>query len=199
MEVQEQAVVAPPGPVAITALRNATRHQHAQIEKQLQLGHDFSLAHYHRVLISFASFLGAWEPQLAQALPVAERAWFGRRCRLGLLRKDLAALGLPQPPPREPLGIALDEPGAAWGSLYVMEGSALGSQVIASRLERAHGLGPGNGCAYFGGRGRATAPLWREFQQRLEQALPGPREVASACRAAAQTFESLAASFQEAR
>jgi heme oxygenase len=199
MEVQEQAVPAPIGPAAITALRSATRHHHAQLEEQLRLGHDFSLAQYHRVLIAFASFLAAWEPRLAQALPAARRPWFRQRCRLQLARQDLAVLGLQDPGPPRTFSLDLADSAAAWGSLYVMEGSALGGQVIAARLLRSHGIGPCDGAAYFAGRGRATAPMWREFQQLLRQAVHAPAQVASASGAAVRTFEALAAVFEEAR
>lgn len=198
MEVEEQAEASRGGPAVIAALRDATRRHHAQIEERFQLGSNFGLAHYHRALIAFASFLAAWEPRLAQALPPHRRDWFQARSRLGLLRLDLAALGLREPAPSASLDIPLSMPGAAWGSLYVVEGSALGGQLIAAHLRKGHGIGVHNGGAFFHGRGPATAALWRDFLQQLSQAVQGPREQASACRAAQETFESLGTAWEAA-
>ncbi len=132
---------------------------------------------------------------MAQALPAWRRPWFLARCRGALLQQDLEALSLkPAAPPPE-LAVDLEPPGAAWGSLYVLEGSALGSQLIASRLREAHGIGPTNGGAYFGARGEATGALWREFRLQLEHELPTPSLQAAACRAAVQTFDALGAAF----
>jgi len=79
---------------------------------------------------------------------------------------------------------------AAWGSLYVLEGSALGGQVITRSLAEA-GLHPHNGTAYFHGWGDATPARWREFRAVLEAQLAGPGAVDDACEAARGTFDTL--------
>jgi len=61
----------------------------------------------------------------------------------------------------------LDGSGAAWGSLYVLEGSTLGGQVIEAALAAQAGS-PASGLTYFNDRGRRTGALWRETKQVIE-------------------------------
>jgi heme oxygenase len=146
-------------------------------------------AHYARVLQVFEAFLAAWEPSVAAALPPARSGWLEARSRRPFLLRDLQVLGVPtlqQTIPLAPLAGAA----AAWGSIYVMEGSALGSQVITRSLAEA-GLHPHSGAAYFHGWGDATGAMWREFRQLLEAELAQPVAADQACQAARQTFDTL--------
>ena len=149
-------------------------------------------AHYQRVLQVLDAFLGPWEDAVAGALPAARHEWLQRRSRRPFLLQDLHALALPslalRPPP-----LPLATPAAAWGSLYVLEGSALGGQAITRALAPA-GLRPGAGASYFHGWGDATARMWLEFRALLESELARPACVAAACAAACLTFDALSAS-----
>lgn len=143
--------------------------------------------HYARVLQVFDSFLAAWEPAVASALPAAWHAWLRARSRRPFLQQDLALDIAPVRPAAAP---ELHGPAAAWGSLYVLEGSALGGQVITRSLAHA-GLHPHRGAAYFHGWGAATEPMWRDFRAVLEQQVTGPAALAQACDAACRTFDTL--------
>jgi heme oxygenase len=145
--------------------------------------------HYVRVLQVMDAFLGSWEAAVAAALPARWRDWVHGRSRRGWLQQDLRALGAaplagPVPVPE------LATPAAAWGSLYVMEGSALGGQVITRELAAA-GLRPGAGASYFHGFGPATGAMWREFRAVLEAELAPADRIPPACEAARQTFDHL--------
>ena len=175
------------------ALRQATAQSHARIESLLQFEGDFTLGHYQRVMTGFAAFLLAWEPMIAQRLAPDARPWFARRVRGPFAIRDLAALGLTQPAPAR-LCIDLDGPAQVFGSMYVLEGSALGGRVIARRLAGQHGLGPSSGGAYFAGWDQATGAMWLEFRERMAREVAGtPANRARACAAAVQTFEALIA------
>jgi heme oxygenase len=148
-------------------------------------------AHYARVLQVFEAFLAAWEPSVAAALPPAHSDWLQARSRRPFLLRDLQVLGVPalqQTVPLAPLAGAA----SAWGSIYVMEGSALGGQVITRSLAEA-GLHPHSGAAYFHGWGEATAAMWREFRELLETELAQPVAADQACQAARRTFDTLSA------
>ncbi|HEY0825443.1 MAG TPA: biliverdin-producing heme oxygenase, partial [Ramlibacter sp.] len=134
------------------------------------------------------------EPAAAAALPPHWQRWLHARSRRPFLRQDLQHLGLraAKPPAIAPFA----GPGAAWGSIYVMEGSALGGQFIARSLAQA-GLHPDRGAAYFHGWGDATGPMWREARAVLAAQLSAPPALAEACRAARQTFDTLSASLEE--
>lgn len=145
--------------------------------------------HYARVLQVFDSFLAAWEPAVAAALPAAWHAWLRARSRRPFLQQDLAMLDIA--PARAAAGVPhLRSPAAAWGSLYVLEGSALGGQVITRALAGA-GLHPHRGAAYFHGWGSDTDAMWRDFRAVLEQQVTGPSALAQACDAACRTFDAL--------
>lgn len=146
-------------------------------------------AHYALVLQVMEAFLGSWERAVAAALPARWHEWLQARSRRAFVQQDLRVLGVPSL--GDPVHVPrLDSPAAAWGSLYVMEGSALGGQVITRTLARA-GLSPRAGSAYFNGWGDATGAMWREFRELLETELAAPESLQPACDAARRTFDQL--------
>lgn len=159
----------------------------------LDLGRMHEREHYARILLAFAAFLAPWEEAVAGVLP-ALRPWLRDRSRQPFLRADLRRLGLPTPDHAE-LGLSLPGPAAAWGSLYVLEGSALGGQVITRALATS-GLDAAHGAAYFHGWGSATGGMWRDFRALLAAEVTTPEEIAAACAAAAATFDALASCFE---
>ncbi|RYY96343.1 MAG: biliverdin-producing heme oxygenase [Comamonadaceae bacterium] len=150
--------------------------------------------HYGRLLQVFDAFLGPWEDRVAAVLPADAHGWLRQRSRRPFVRDDLRALGLPRlaAPAQE---ATLSSAAEAWGSLYVLEGSALGGQLI-TRAVAAHGFSPESGAAYFHGWGAATGAMWREFRALLEEHLPEPDDIRSACAGAVATFDALSASFE---
>ena len=145
--------------------------------------------HYARILQVLDAFLAAWEPAVAAALPPAWHDWLAARSRRPFLQRDLAALRI-APAAFEARPPHLQGPAAAWGSLYVIEGSALGGQVITRSLAEA-GLYPHRGAAYFHGWGAATPGMWRDFRAALERQLTGPAALGPACDAPCRTFDVL--------
>lgn len=184
---------APALPAVLAQLRAATASRHAALEAQLQLTQPLSLARYTRVLQGFDAFLSAWEPLAESHLPVSLRPWFaaGRRGRHA--RADLQALGA-EPRVATELRLALPDASAALGSVYVIEGSALGAQVIAPMLLDRLGLDAHNGAAYFALPAASAARRWREFRELLAQ---HATHAAHATRAATDTFDALGAAFRE--
>jgi heme oxygenase len=190
---------APRQPQALPALRAATAERHEAIERLLGLKAPFGLAHYGRVLQGFGSFLAAWEPRIARDLHGQPfEPWFQDGRRLQLLQDDLRALGLRTGASADAYVPALGGVPEALGSLYVLEGSALGGQFIAARAKKLLGLTPERGAAYYHGAGAGTAARWREFQQLLASHLDGDAQVCErAAGAAAGTFDGLTALFQD--
>lgn len=198
-----------PGP-ALTALRQATAAKHEEIESLLQLApavdgapFELGLDRYAAVLQGFDRFLSAWEPILLAALPEPLHGGFRARSRHALLRRDLQTLAAHLPTRdcavdgAKPLALALPDKASALGSMYVLEGSALGGQVIAHALKQAHGLDARRGTGYFTGHGADTGRLWREFRDLLARELdPEPAAIQGACRAAVDTFDALIACFR---
>lgn len=185
------ALSRPPSGISgpLPQLRAATRSHHERIDRLMDLRRMRDPHHYARVLQVFDAFLAAWEPAVAAALAPQWQAWLAARSRRPFLRQDLAALRI-APMAARACAPHLPDAAAAWGSIYVMEGSALGGQAITRSLAEA-GLHPRKGVAYFHGWGSETAAMWREVRATLERQLAGPAALAPACDAACRTFDAL--------
>jgi len=188
------AVPSSPDPhddIALLALRRATRERHARIDRLMDLGRMRERGRYGRILQAFHAFLAPWEQSVAHALPTHRHGWLHERSRRHFLQEDMAALAL-QPLADAPAVPDLHGNAAAWGSLYVMEGSALGGQLITRTLAGS-GLAPGGGLSFFHGWGEETPAMWREFRAELRTELAAPDCVEAACAAACATFDALTA------
>lgn len=178
-------------------LRAATRLQHDRIEQLLLLDAPMPLPRYVAILQGFEHFLAAWQQELREAAPPSVQGWLAARERLGFVRQDLAFLGAQRAHlDAHVVQRCLPERSVAavFGSLYVIEGSALGGQVITPRLQRDLGLEPGRGASYFNGYGERTSAMWREFRLRAAAEIGDDAARRSqACRAAVQTFDALIA------
>lgn len=174
----------------LAVLRRATRAHHERIDALIDLPQLSERSHYARVLQAFAAFLAGWEPAIAAALAPGWEPWLRARSRRRFLQDDLAHLGVGAPAAAALPQAAWSCPAAAWGSVYVMEGSALGGQLISRQLAAA-GLRPDRGAAYFHGWGDATGALWRETRTVLAAQLAAPAALAQACEGARSTFDAL--------
>lgn len=148
-------------------IRRETSAAHLRLEDSLALS--ASTATHARILALLKGLHGfylAWEPWLARS-PL-DSSFLAERSKLDLTGRDLSALGvhdahnLPRYP--FPLGPATLE--RAMGSIYVIEGSTLGSQIIRRWLANVPWR-PVNGFAYFDSYGERVGPMWRAFQDRL--------------------------------
>ncbi|WP_157271651.1 biliverdin-producing heme oxygenase [Azohydromonas aeria] len=181
------------------ALRRACAGRHEAIEALLRLDEALEPARYARVLAGFAAFVPRWEALVRARLPARLHGWFDARSRLPLLRRDLAALHLAPAAVDDPVAaLALPDLGAALGSMYVLEGSALGGQLIARQLRQRWDMGPDNGAGWFTGHGARTGALWADFRACLARELgQDAAALASACAAGAATFDALLRCFEQ--
>ena len=129
-------------------------------------------ARYIRVLQVFHAFFSQWECVLDQTCPDSLRSvWLGRR-RTSRLQQDLLELSASTDPA---LNLVLSSESVSgsghWlGSVYVLEGSTLGGQVISRFLERHFGWSGGRGYSYFQGYRDETAMRWKQVCAALEEA-----------------------------
>jgi heme oxygenase len=191
----------PPQPL-LAALRRATRERHDRIEALLRLDAPMTRRRYGAILRGFHAFLGCWEPAVRAALPARLHDWFDVRCRSRFAAEDLRFLGAETVPQlaeraqRAVGGLSLAAHAAPFGSMYVIEGSALGGQVLVQRLADS-GLAPGRGASYFHGFGERTGAMWREFRELAATEVgPGREALETACREAERTFDALLATFE---
>ncbi len=197
----------PQGTSALTALRQATEGRHRVLEALDTLKLPLQLDRYVQALQGFEIFLAAWEPLVMCALPIRLHEWFALRSRRALARNDLhnldrgpiAEVDLRENCSRLVRRIDLANVASAFGSMYVLEGSCLGGQVIARSAREVHNIGAAN-ATYFSGSGSATARDWREFLALLEAELTNDAQSqADASRSAQQTFDALIGIFTALR
>lgn len=175
-------LMVPPAPAAegiAQLLRVGTRDLHDRIEANPHFSRlmapDLTLDEYCALLARIYGHHAAAEAELAQAASLLPPGLMLERRlrRTALLANDLAQLGL------EPAAVAAlprcqvavcATAEDAWGQLYVLEGSALGGQLIARHLATTLLLGPQSGAGGMVPHGAETGVLWRGFKQALEDA-----------------------------
>jgi heme oxygenase len=204
MLVSAESAPATPPPSVLRRLREQTRVHHERIESLVPLlREDLTLEAYRAYL---ARLLGFYRPVERALLALAgwEETGIGRpREKAPLLWTDLRDLGAAP----EDLAALPTCPSAAtprlsslprgMGCLYVLEGAALGGQILVRHVRRVLPLPPGRGAAFLHGYGDETARRWRRFGGALcayVEGLPASRQErvqAQMIDAAAQTFLTL--------
>ena len=164
---REEAAVGPSSDLLVR-LREGTAGSHARLEEALALlSLPLARDRFGVLLERFHGFHAVWEPAIT---PWFEPSFFGPRRRTGLIEADLAALGRPiataQPSPCAAAVRLGESAERALGSLYVMEGSTLGGQVISRGLADA---GWTDDLRYFHPYGRGTGGMWAAFKAMAAQ------------------------------
>jgi heme oxygenase len=150
-------------------LRHGTRHDHARMERRLDILNRLSDPRRRRaVMTRFWLLHRGVEPILSRLLGDVEGLDYEARRKSPLLAADVEALGGPLLEGASPVPpLQTSSPGEALGLLYVLEGSTLGGRIIrremATRGETMVGLG------YFDAYGALTGQRWRAFTAVLDR------------------------------
>lgn len=186
-----KAVLAGAPSDVLQGLRQSTRFQHEWLDQRLPLGRcGASISHYRDHLLATAVWLHALMPWLERSGDSAPAA----RRRLAAIALDLSdcpweARGAPQV---DGLGLReADDGSPAFGAgvAYVVEGSALGGQVLRRRLEGPLAPHP---LRYLAGDERGVGERWREVLHGLRSGIRAPQEHKAACAGAVAAFEEFA-------
>jgi heme oxygenase len=176
-------------PTILQALRSETRPAHDALEQnhfnQSLTGGTITREATVHFLEKMYGFLIPYEARLRQQELGPEWEVFTRQ-RAHLILDDLQQ-------PASTVEICVDMPPmASWpellGTMYVMEGSTLGGQVIARQLAKAD-IPLRN---YFSGYGERTGPLWKAFCHLLTQEATAENQDAIV-QSASLTFQKLSA------
>ncbi|HTI32607.1 MAG TPA: biliverdin-producing heme oxygenase [Miltoncostaea sp.] len=147
-------------------LARGTAPLHEHVDGRLDLPDGIADRAHYRLLLG--AMLRAWdavERTLATS-GAAQALGLDAIRRSDALRDDLAVLGgSPAPADRPAAAMGVAE---GVGTIYVLEGSALGGPVIAPLLERHLGLSAGEGTSFFRGLGPGTARRWSDVQARID-------------------------------
>lgn len=184
-------------------LRDATHAAHVRLNRHGLLAGlvkpKYSHASYARVLVAYYHFYRALEPAIDGYLAHAGVDFdYGVRRKTGWLAHDLRALGIDPDapawlPPHPPAGAAIASTAQLVGTLYTIEGSTLGGQLIARQLALNLGLTPANGALFFHGYGEHTQARWTHFLNFMEAQCAGSAERAVAAGSACATFAAMEA------
>ncbi len=181
-------------PSILTRLKLETEAEHQAVERQVESFLTGDSSSYCSLLQLFLGFVKPAEQQLA-GVPWLKAVVpdLSSRMRAFVLQGDLMNLGLYDHSLRRlprcqniPL---LDTPAQALGYLYVLEGSTLGGQIIARRIEQ---LDPRLPHEWFRSYGPDVGLMWRHFRASAESyVLANPDHEEAICESARNTFSSL--------
>jgi heme oxygenase (biliverdin-IX-beta and delta-forming) len=153
-------------------LRAATSALHRRVEEQVELGPPVTRERYRDVLRAFYGYYEPLEPRVAAVAAVAPPDGFEIVSRAPLLARDLMALGDPPAAitamPRCSDLPRLSATSELAGCLYVIEGAALGGQVVRRIIELRLGIGRDDGGSFFAGEGPRTGERWERVLAWLE-------------------------------
>lgn len=157
----------------IQKLRQETEADHRNVEGAVPLMHQgLNIADYVQCLQRIHGVVAAWEKRAAEVAPEWLQPALLARQRSPLLERDLKWFGVAEKDDERPMLPEMNNLSSLFGTMYVMEGSTLGGQLIARHVEGALHLSEGQGNSYFRGHGSQTGPLWKEFCEMLKLRIP---------------------------
>ena len=182
-------------PAVLTALRQATAPLHERLDRLVDLDRSTSDREAYRcLLLAMLAGIAPVEASLrgfdwpGAGLDAEVAAW-----RTPLLRRDLEVLGpgAVAAPPEAASPVPFPSRSAAFGALYVIEGAALGGQVIFRQARERLGVTASQGGSFHAAYGRPpVGEGWRRFRNALETHC---LDTEAAVRAATRTFLDLEA------
>ncbi len=170
---------------------------HAQLDFAALLRGDLSPANYARLLLRLLGLHAPIEQQLAAHDSTALMTWrqFGATpARSERLRSDLICLGIDRcdidaAPRADTLLPPLEDPAAALGCAWVVEGAALGGRVLSLRLGTILGPGRAAHAGTFLAWQPAQADRWTGCCAAVEACGKDPQRHVSMVTAAVATFD----------
>jgi heme oxygenase len=153
-------------------LRIATQSEHRSLEAELDLLRpSLTREDYAELLAHFHAFFRLWEPEAESVIEPALPGFFEARKKMFWLEADLSALNYRLDASCRRAARAntprLDSVARALGSMYVIEGSTLGGQILAKHFRHRFGFDCNSGCSFFSGYGERTSEMWRAFKEVL--------------------------------
>jgi len=172
-------------------LKESTREQHEAVESAVDvMNRMFTLDDYKALIGRFRKFYAAYEP----TLPIKELRDAGfdynTRRKLPSLNADAEVLGITGEESFDELP-TISTLAKAFGSLYVIEGSTLGGQVISRHLKEHLGITPENGGAFFNSYGSDVGRMWKEFGEAITNFSGDGNADREIIQGATETFDSI--------
>jgi heme oxygenase len=160
------ATAAHPADTLHTTLREAVWPAHQRVDHHPLLAplvqDSVTRDQYLRALQALYQFHLPLQAQLEASTRRITGGCFEPADRPGWLRQDLTWLGA-APGPAGWQGLEITGPAHWAGVTYAVEGSTLGGRLIATRIARNLGYGPGHGATFLTGFGEHTGARWRQL------------------------------------
>ncbi len=181
---------------AMSELRAATWPSHQRLEKRIDLKARFAtISSYREHIERMWGFYVPLEARLASGVFGNWLTDYAARHKAPLLERDIVALGAESSAvavlPRCPFVPACDDPQAAFGCAYVLEGATLGGRTLMPMVETRLGLTADHGAAFLGSYGNAVDDMWRSFGRALDLCCSTAQQRNRAAEAASTTFFAL--------
>jgi heme oxygenase len=148
-------------------LKADTARIHEQVEQKLQIfSPQFDEAAYKRLLTQFYGFWAPLENELCKVTELQDPALaLESRLKAHLLEADLRFFGIdPTDVPVCSALPAVGTPFSALGCMYVLEGSTLGSRLIARHISARFDFRYGSGGSFFNAYEAAVGERWLAFR-----------------------------------
>jgi heme oxygenase (biliverdin-IX-beta and delta-forming) len=181
----------------LARLKSRTAHQHQATEATVDLMRDdYTLEDYRNLLVRFYSFYKPFEAKMSENL-AANSVEFNHHERLNTpkLIADLTSLGMSENDLSQVESFAdvpkLDSKERIFGSLYVIEGSTLGGQVISRHLKQKFDIDETNGAAFFSGYGKDTGKMWNGYREAVTNFAETDADTEEIIAGANETFEKI--------
>jgi len=175
----------------VTHLSHVRLNQHPMLQGLTKQG--YPLNKYKQLLVTYSRIYLAIEQQLDIVLPLLDGGFdYATRRKLPWLLADLEYFGLDNDASEQRIQFSVaNNPGAAVGILYAIEGATLGGQIISAHLHDTLGLTAHAGARFFNGYGDSaeTKRRWDEFGILANAAASDPILARSAEIAALGVFE----------
>jgi heme oxygenase (biliverdin-IX-beta and delta-forming) len=156
-------------------LKSRTAHQHQATESGVNvMSPTLTVDEYKDLLVKFYSFYKIYETKVSDKLQqISINLDYQNRLNTPRIVADLKNLGMSENEiaaikPTDELP-QIDSAEKIFGSLYVIEGSNLGGQIISRHLKEKFGFDETNGAAFFSGYGKETGKMWNEFREAITE------------------------------
>ncbi len=181
----------------LVQLKTRTAHQHQATEATVNLMRpDYTLDDYRNLLVRFYSFYKPFEAKMSESI-ARNSVEFNHDERLNTpkLEADLMSLGMSENDLSQIETFAdlpnLDSKERIFGSLYVIEGSTLGGQVISRHLKGKFDIDETSGAAFFSGYGKDTGKMWNGYREAVTNFAESGADAEEIIAGANETFEKI--------
>jgi heme oxygenase (biliverdin-IX-beta and delta-forming) len=181
--------------IFLQRLRSKTANSHRLIEQnsasQFLISKEVTIVQYADYLKSLYGFVYGFEKMVFPILKHHQLLQINDRKKSHFIQADLAMLNQTAAQPYvsdELFSTHYPTAAAAFGGMYVLEGSTLGGQIISKHLSKILGAAVAGKTTYLSAYASHTGTMWKSFLQLLCEAAASNNNEAEIIESAVNTF-----------